>query len=392
MGEPTAEKKPKPEQGMMVIGKQNEMLMPLQSKEAMAIINSYLLDSQGKPRNPDITYERLLLDMAGSISINPDLQSCSSGSFFNCMAFAARHGMTFGDGGVWLIPRDKNQSGKFQNATPQLSARGMVSRTKECGVDRIEVILVLEGDKLEVKHDDAGQIVKILHEFDYMGDRNYSKLKAAFGVAIFTDGSKRISYYSGADIMGRRDYSAAQNSLMWQKAPWKAYERSVKASVSKEIVGDFTRGASQMGALALPSGDEGSIDAEFEPIEETAGEIPFKSPTADATAELESRSEPEPEPERPPAPETPPGELPTFPALPETMMSLKDGSRSLQEAVDMLQVAWAELPVNAHGLKELWDSRSQDWGRHVQTNEAHALSGLKAIVWKAAENAGFPQG
>ena len=110
MAEQAAAKQPKPAQNAMIIGAGNDILNPLRTEEAKAIINSYLLDAQGNPKNPDITYDRLLLDLAGSISVNPDLQTCSAGSFFNCMAF--------GDGGVWLIPRDQNK-----NATPQLSAR-----------------------------------------------------------------------------------------------------------------------------------------------------------------------------------------------------------------------------------------------------------------------------
>lgn len=284
MAQPS-QKQPVPPQVPVIVGTDAPSLRMLQSAASKAIINQYLLDANGQPKHEGITFERLLLDLAGAMSVNPDLAGCSEGSLFNCMCFAARHGMTFGDGGVWPIPQDK-VDGKPTNARPQLSSRGMVTRTKEFGVERIEVVLIYKDDKVQVERDEAGQIAAFKHDYDIMAPRPIADCRGGFGVAFFTDGRKRISFYTIEDLQMRREYSAAQNSPMWVKSPHKGYERSIKSSVSKEIVVDFTRGAAQMGSLALPDGN--SVDVEFEEVPE---QIPFSSPTRDTADELAARVE-----------------------------------------------------------------------------------------------------
>lgn len=241
--------------------------------DAAALVRQYLEGS-------DLTVERLLGDLGTMMTVNPEIAKCSKQSLFNCLVTAARWKMTFGDGGMWIIARQGQ-------ATPQPSARGLVAAARKWGVIKIEPVLVYEGEEL-VPTMKGGMIVDVLYKPNLLGDRSDAAVVGGLGIAFMDDGTLRYSWYPRLDLDRRLSHTSAGSSPMHRIDRQKAYERSIRAAVAREIVTDFTRGAGQLGSF-VPIGSEDEDDAP--PVETDADEkepVPFSTRSQQAGADLDN--------------------------------------------------------------------------------------------------------
>src|SRR3990167_8269773 len=88
--------------GLEIITLESPMMVELAKPEAMVLINNYLKLPDG---SQEFSADDLLLDMAAMATLNPAIKECTPSSLFHCLIYAAKCRATFGEYGVWIVPR-----------------------------------------------------------------------------------------------------------------------------------------------------------------------------------------------------------------------------------------------------------------------------------------------
>lgn len=369
---------------MTVYDQDNALLAPLCTEQVRKQVEACLLGC-------DLTFERLITDLGALLTANPLIaEKAKPSGLYNCLITAARYQTTFGDGGMWVIP-DKD------NVRPQESEKHITQVSHDAGWPMIDVIFIHKSDgQVTVTRGDAGEILgfRVTND-DITANKPLVEMLGAFGVAHNVSRETFIKWFDRTDLDSRRDHSAAiqsqSGSPAWKNDAKAMHARSVRAAMGRLLVPIRTKVPGLVGSLAVPAGLV--VDAQYEEVEEAP-----QSQTDSVTKELEARALPPP---GPPPPETSPNEpsetIPMaapglFPALPVDLeQAAKVSSAPLAAAIEEFQEAWGALPMNPKGLFTLYLKRGAIWAKGADQKSVRMLGELKAIVFGAAKDAGFPQ-
>ncbi len=367
-------------QQLVVFSEKHPILAPLATAEIVEQVN-YLL--RGSP----LTFNDLFLDLGNYLSVNTKIQKYAKPEgLYNCLTTAARHQTTFGDGGMWCIPES-------DQLRPQESARYIESRADEAGWTIRVVVLHDHNEPVEVVRNEYGEIESFTFQDDLAADCTERNMVGAMGVAIHTDGNRRIEWFDSNDLDRRKQHSAALSSQsgspMWSKDPLKGHERSVRAAMGRWLVPIRTRSPGKVGSIALP-GNLQTIDGEFAVIDD--------QPTDSSTAIRQSLDTGI----RTPAPEPEPiikaasradlaALLPGPESFSEKTQTLVKGGGLVKRVHDAMAKSFLELVEMPDALAILRQEQGPAWGGEGSEAELLALRELRNVFWEFSKAAGYPQ-
>src|SRR3990167_7795321 len=108
--------------------------------------------------------------------------------------------------------------------------------------------------------------------------------------------------------------------------------------------------------------------------------------------EARARAEKAPTPEPAAKPQVPP--LNSFSA--NLAQAISDGRKAIPQGLmartyDAFALACTELPMNPTGVNDLYMKDGKTWGKEAGESELKLLGELKAAIFKAAKEQGYPQ-
>jgi len=179
----------------------------------------------------DFNQTRFLQNCMTVLQDTKDIEKMNPVSVARTMLKGAFLGLDFFNGECYAIPYGNNLN--FQT-----DYKGEVKLAKKYSINPILDIyakLVREGDFYELSVVDGRQSVTFKPE-----PFNDGKVKGAFAVVLYADGSMDIEEMSTAEIEKiRKDFSKAQNSPAWTKTPGEMYKKTVLRRLTKGISLNF---------------------------------------------------------------------------------------------------------------------------------------------------------
>lgn len=179
----------------------------------------------------DFNQTRFLQNCMTVLQDTKDIEKMSPVSVARTMLKGAFLGLDFFNGECYAIPYGNNLN--FQT-----DYKGEKKLAKKYSINPILDIyakLVREGDFYELSVVDGKQSVTFKPK-----PFNDGKIKGAFAVVLYADGSMDIEEMSAAEIEKiRKDFSKAQNSPAWTKTPGEMYKKTVLRRLTKGISLNF---------------------------------------------------------------------------------------------------------------------------------------------------------
>ncbi len=371
----------------------NEIMVPVLAYEEA--ITSAL---RRQPTN--ITYGDLIEDFKAALRMNFKLRGCDKNTLAACVVFAARRGLSFGEGGVHIVPR-KKKGAPVEQATPIIDYRAKRAICERVMKLRLTVHLVYQAEEERGDFNlELGLNPVLKHKVTRSPDeRKPEHIFGGYWFAEYLDGRKEFDYVDMGEINKHAAVSAAGD-----KGPWGAWrEKMIRKTLviigANTLMGNYTGGGVDAPDLDWEADSE-AIDAEFEEIrDEKEGE---GQPQSNAMAnDLEARKgqatqSGSPGPQDAPAPGGGSTEANNTPAEPKVLdvppLPEPEGDNpNFKEAVSFFAQAFDNLKGNPTALSAVWKTNSERWAQVAGTPELNLITQAKNHFYARAHNAGHPQ-
>ena len=352
------------------------------------LMGSYLRECKFSP-------EDLILDLCVEMTRNPRLQECTPGSLQNTLLYAARNRSTFGQYGIWVIPRKDKDRG--WEAHPQMGYKRKAAETKKVtGIPTTKGV-VFKGEPFEIIYDD-GVAVGVNHQPDLSRENaKMDDVYCAYGIASYPDGRRFVLILSKHDILRAYAMRATKEGGIWVAHLVPQIKKTVDHRMGELIVGDFSAGSGGPAESFIPASayEQPYMEAQYENI----------PPDASLADTLEKRDQPpppekKPEPKArdtkappkdtspPPPPPPAPAAAVEIPALPNSWEDKCLADPMMGDMEKKFSFALNNLETNPEGIAEMWGENNKTWGTH---NDLHFFTAFKRHYYALAASKGFPQ-
>lgn len=361
--------------------------IPDRIKEIMVPVEVFkqgIISALRRQTHTRITYEDLVEDFKTALRLNFKLRSCDRNTLAACVMYAARRGLSFGEGGIHIVPRRK-KGAAVEQATPIIDYRAKRAICERILKLRLTVRLVFEAEEqrgdFEMEH---GLAPVFRHKISKdPKERDPEKIFGGYWFAEYLDGRKEFDFVDIGEIQKHADVSAAG-----EKGPWGTWrEKMIRKTLiiigSNTLMGNYTGGGVDTPDLDWEEESE-AIDVEFEELKE-AGEGAGQEQSNTMADELEKRKE------APPVADLGKVEPPPTPPLPENMEVLLKENAVFKMAVEAFSLAYNNIMEDNSSLGILWESKKDFWGKEANTPELNLITQVKLHYFARAAADGFIQ-
>ena len=384
--------------------------IPERIKDIMVPVEAYkesIMSALRRQTYTNITYEDLVQDLKAALRMNFKLRGCDKNSIAACMVYAARRGLSFGEGGVHLVPR-KKKGAPVEQCSPIIDFRAKRAICERVLKLRLTVRLVYQAEEERGDFNlEQGLNPILTHKVSRdPEERTTDKIFGGYWFAEYDSGRKEFDFVDMGEINKHAAVSAAG-----EKGPWGAWrEKMIRKTLTiigaNTLMGNYTGGGVDTPDLDWQADSE-AIDAEFEEI--PAGKEGEGQPQSNAMADdLAARKgeaatqsgppgpqdAPVPGPNHPaddPASRPPPEEpkaldVPPLPGSPDA-----GSSEHFNEAVSFFNQAFDNLKASPEALMRVWKTNAERWAQVAGTPELNLITQAKNHFYARAHNAGYPQ-
>ncbi len=362
----------------------NEIMVPV------AAFKDGIISALRRQTHTNITYEDLVADLKTALRINFKLRGCDRNTLAACVMYAARRGLTFGEGGVHLVPRGK-KGAAVEQATPIIDYRAKRAICERVLKLRLTVRLVFEAEEergdFEMEH---GLEPVFRHKVAKdPAERHPDLIFGGYWFAEYLDGRKEYDFVDMGELQKHADVSAAGAKGPWGTWREKMLRKTLVIIGANTLMGNYTGGGVDTPDIDWTEDSE-AIDAEFEEVHDKGQEGEGQEQSNKMADDLEKRKQ-----EAPPTADlgpTPARDVPPpIPPLPENMEALLKENEVFKGAVEAFSLAYNNIMEDANSIGILWEAKKDFWGKEANTPELNLITQAKRHYFARAAADGFIQ-
>lgn len=346
------------------------------------------------------TRDELMFSLMHQLELKPALQRASPRSLYAATCIAAEKGVKFGRTGIWLTVRGLAEEEGGPKVPTVIPVWSYVAKRNALlyGANKIAQGLHIErvhnmpSETYTLEKNAYGEPSGVRHAYPLAdsGQRNQTNFIGCYAIVHLADDSRRIFQVTKETIERHKNMTSSRDPKTkaiigaWVKDWESMVDKTVTHIVCDALLPDEMQIHDE--ALGLPAGTvtEATFSSVDEEPEDEGGAEAAGAGAADNTTRLQGLGG---------------GPKPGVKVLRPFQEVLPEGSQTASGVSDLVaevlkefELAYIALPNDGKSLSKTWAVQSLKWGQAAQSaHETQLVSKIKANLWQAAYDGGYPQ-